>query len=93
LPDLAAFSGGTDEAPEASATLFIEVRGFVGGQRLRLAGPGLRTPTLLDVDGLPPEFPSIWASNHARYPCGIDIVICAGATLVALPRSVAVFPG
>ncbi len=93
LPPLSKFSAGTDEAPEESTTLIVQVEGFSVGQRLRLAGPGLRTPATLAVAGLPADFPQIWAANHALYPRGVDLVLVAGPALVALPRSVAMEPG
>lgn len=93
LPDLASFDAGSDDAPERSATLIVQVRGFDAGQMLHLAGPGLRAPATLSVDGLPPDFPESWARNHGLYPRGIDLILCAGAALVALPRSLAVERG
>jgi len=47
-------------------------------------------PVSLEVDGLPDDFASQWAANHALFPRGIDLLLCSGATLAALPRSVAV---
>ena len=41
------------------------------------------------VDGLPADFASAWQANHALFPRGVDIVLCAGTSLAALPRSVA----
>lgn len=90
LPELAALSPGTHEAPETSATLILQVAGLGNGQRFRLEGPGLRDPSPLAVDGLPAGFAEIWRQNHALYPCGIDIVLCAGTSLAALPRSVTI---
>jgi alpha-D-ribose 1-methylphosphonate 5-triphosphate synthase subunit PhnH len=90
LPDLATLSTGTHEAPENSATLILQVASIAAGQRFRLSGPGLRTPAMLRVDGLPAGFPEIWRNNRAQYPCGIDLILCAGDTLTALPRSVTV---
>jgi alpha-D-ribose 1-methylphosphonate 5-triphosphate synthase subunit PhnH len=93
LPDLAQFSAGTDEAPEESATLIVQVRGFASGQRLRLSGPGLREPVRLDVDGLPDDFPAVWAENHGLYPRGVDLLLVTDPVLVALPRSLRVEAG
>ena len=59
----------------------------------RLAGPGLAAPTVLQVDGLPGNFVAQWAANHALYPCGVDMVLCAGDRLCALPRSVQIGEG
>jgi alpha-D-ribose 1-methylphosphonate 5-triphosphate synthase subunit PhnH len=93
LPDFLLFFAGTDEAPESSATLIMQIAGFGTGQRLLLSGPGLRVPATLDVNGLPADFPDIWAANHAQYPRGLDLVLVAGDTLVALPRSLRVERG
>ena len=90
MPALDQLPAGTHEMPERSATLILQVRAIGQGRRYRLFGPGLREPTLLDVDGLPAEFAAAWARNHACFPCGIDLVLCAGPHLAALPRSVTV---
>jgi alpha-D-ribose 1-methylphosphonate 5-triphosphate synthase subunit PhnH len=89
LPKLATLPAGTHEAPEDAATLVLQVNAFGRGRSYRLAGPGLRAPALLSVDGLPAGFASAWQDNHALFPRGVDIVLCAGTALAALPRSVA----
>lgn len=93
LPDLANFPAGTDEAPEAAATIILQVASLTTGRRLILQGPGLRQPGLLRVDGLPPHFATIWQRNHALFPRGIDLILCAGNQLAALPRSVSIKDG
>jgi len=87
LPDLAVLDAGTDESPDASATVMLQVRRLTGDRRLRLAGPGLREPTDLAVDGLPGDFVARWAANHALFPRGIDLILAAGRDIAALPRS------
>lgn len=83
-------STGTDEAPETGATLILQLAGLGRGVGFRLAGPGLRAPALLQVDGLPAEFAAAWAANHALFPRGVDLVLCAADTLAALPRTTSV---
>jgi alpha-D-ribose 1-methylphosphonate 5-triphosphate synthase subunit PhnH len=90
LPELAALPAGTHEAPENSATLILQVAALGTGARYRLSGPGLREPTLLAATGLPVDFAAIWQRNHALYPRGVDIILCADTTLTALPRSVSI---
>ena len=90
MPDLASFPAGSHEVPEASATLILQIASLGSGTRYRLFGPGLRGPAVLVADGLPVDFAVRWQRNHALYPCGIDIVLCAGTQLAALPRSVSV---
>lgn len=93
MPDLERLSPGTHEAPERSATLLLQVRALGRGARYCLSGPGLREPSPLEVDGLPADFAAAWTRNHARFPCGIDLILCAGTQLAALPRSVTVTEG
>jgi alpha-D-ribose 1-methylphosphonate 5-triphosphate synthase subunit PhnH len=90
MPNLAELPGGTHETPEGSATLILQVPALGTGTRYRLSGPGLRVPAPLAVNGLPEDFVRIWQENHALYPRGIDVVLCADTTLTALPRSVAI---
>lgn len=90
LPDLARLCAGSHEVPEAGATVIVQVRALGTGRRYRLRGPGLRDQSVLSVDGLPAAFASIWADNHARFPRGVDLILCAGSRLAALPRSVIV---
>lgn len=90
LPDLDALRDGTDEAPEEGATVILQVAALGRGRALRLDGPGLREPGAFAAEGLPDEFPARWAANRLRFPRGIDLVLCAGNALAALPRSVRV---
>ena len=93
MPDLAALNTGSDEGPEEAATLILQVRGLGQGTWLQLAGPGLAAPATLLVDGLPDGFAAAWAANHALFPRGVDLILCAGNTLAALPRSVRIAEG
>ena len=89
LPPLGSLPAGSHDAPENAATLVLQVNALGRGRTFRLAGPGLRVPATLAVDGLPAGFAAAWQENHALFPRGIDIVLCAGTSLAALPRSVA----
>jgi alpha-D-ribose 1-methylphosphonate 5-triphosphate synthase subunit PhnH len=90
LPDLDELPGGSDESPETSATVILQVTSLIIGKHYLLDGPGLRVPAALPVDGLPADFAAIWQRNHGRFPRGIDLILCAGDRLAALPRSVTV---
>jgi len=90
LPELAGFYAGSDEAPETSATVIVQVRALSMGAAFELAGPGLRVPARFAVDGLPPDFAMRWAANHALFPRGVDLLLCAGDQVAALPRTVTV---
>ncbi|WP_158745396.1 phosphonate C-P lyase system protein PhnH [Acidisphaera sp. L21] len=90
LSSLAPFNWGTHEGPEASATLIVQIPSFDAGPRLRLSGPGLRVPETVRLGALPADFVDQWRANHAAYPRGIDLVLCAGSQLAALPRSITI---
>ena len=90
LPELASLSPGTHEQPESGATLILQVGSLTEGARFRLRGPGLRASSTLAVSGLPADFVAIWQRNRGGFPLGVDLVLCAGGTLAALPRSVTV---
>ena len=78
---------GTDEAPQAGATLVVEVPSLTQGGALRLQGPGIEHEHRLDVGGLTPAF---WQERRAlqpRFPLGIELILCCGDRVAALPRS------
>ncbi|WP_207482669.1 phosphonate C-P lyase system protein PhnH [Arenibaculum pallidiluteum] len=92
MPRLDRFAPGTDQYPDRSCTVVIQVealsqgQGQGQGQTLRLQGPGIDGTLDLVVTGLPPWFAETWALNHAIYPMGVDLVLTCGRKLVALPR-------
>lgn len=90
LPPLDALNNGADETPEASATIILQVASVTSGTRFSLEGPGLPTPAMLAVTGLPADFATLWQRNHARFPCGVDLILCAGNQVAALPRTTTV---
>ncbi|RPH43311.1 MAG: phosphonate C-P lyase system protein PhnH [Burkholderiales bacterium] len=89
---LADFALGTDEAPERSATLIVQLPALEGGMPMRASGPGLAAPVTLAPAGLPDGFWAQWADNHARFPSGVDLVLVAGDAIVGLPRTTRVSP-
>lgn len=86
-PALADLDPGTHEAPESSATLILQVHALGEGAAFTLSGPGIDGSATLRVAGLPAGFAAAWAANHAAFPCGVDLILCAGTRLAALPRS------
>jgi alpha-D-ribose 1-methylphosphonate 5-triphosphate synthase subunit PhnH len=86
MPALEAFEPGTDERPELSATVVVQVPALAAGRGVRLTGPGIETTTRLEVSGAPGLWPGLRA-NAARFPRGVDVIVCAGARLAALPRT------
>lgn len=91
--DLLALEAGTEEEPERGATLVLEVAALDAGSGWRLTGPGIATEHRLRVEGAPPGFVAAWARSRARFPRGVDVILCAGTRIAALPRSVRIEEG
>ena len=87
---LETFGTGSDEAPQDGATVVLQVGTLGSGPSYRLSGPGLAGPAQLAVSGLPKDFVDGWTANRALFPRGIDLILCAGNRLAALPRTVRV---
>ncbi len=87
---LDAFPAGTDDAPELGATVILQVTALGRGAAFELSGPGLAAAATLTVDGLPDGFAIEWAANRALFPRGVDVILCAGDRVAALPRTVQV---
>jgi alpha-D-ribose 1-methylphosphonate 5-triphosphate synthase subunit PhnH len=87
LSSLSQFSLGTQEYPDRSVTLIIEVAGLDGGKTLSLAGPGIRSIQTIAPVGLPETFLRLWGDNRAIFPRGADVILTAGRRFVCLPRT------
>lgn len=80
---------GSDEAPQDGATLLLELPALTvagPGQRV-LRGPGIAETRALAAAGLEAAF---WQARDAlapAYPRGVDLVLCCGDLLAALPRT------
>jgi alpha-D-ribose 1-methylphosphonate 5-triphosphate synthase subunit PhnH len=87
LPDFGTFAQGSDEYPDRSATVIAQVERFAG-EGFVLAGPGLKGPRHFAAAPLPEDFVTRWAANGTLFPRGIDLILVAGDSIAALPRSV-----
>ena len=86
LPPLESFALGSDEYPDRSTTLVVEVVGLVAGRGMRLTGPGIRDEAWLSVAGLPVRLWEERAALAELLPRGLDIILVSGTHLAALPR-------
>ncbi|PKP80215.1 MAG: phosphonate C-P lyase system protein PhnH [Alphaproteobacteria bacterium HGW-Alphaproteobacteria-2] len=78
---------GSDENPHLSATLIVEVD-RLAQTGARLTGPGIETEARLSL----PET-GFFAANRAHFPRGLDLFLCCGDRLAAVPRSTRVEAG
>jgi len=87
LPPLDHFRIGTDECPDMSTTLIVQVKGFAMSDGIRLSGPGIQTCRHAKIDGLPKIFWEQWRAQVDIFPLGVDVIFTFGSYLAALPRS------
>lgn len=87
MPSLSAFKQGTDEEPEASTTLLVQVENFESGHSVTLTGPGIKETRSLTVKGLSSTFWEDFTNNVRTYPLGVDIFLFTTNAVVGLPRT------
>ena len=87
MPPLAAFAQGTEEYPDRSATIIVQVPSITADSGWTLTGPGIRDHAHLGIGGLPPAFAGWLRDNQAGFPLGVDLIFTCGSRIAALPRS------
>ncbi|APG94254.1 phosphonate C-P lyase system protein PhnH [Sinorhizobium americanum] len=87
VPGFDQFALGTQEYPDRSTTLVVEVEALTGGQPLVARGPGIKTEIVVAPKGLPDVFLDFWTANRAIFPRGIDLVLTAEDSVLCLPRT------
>lgn len=81
------FATGTQEYPDRSTTVILQVEALDGGPALELEGPGIEGTTRIAPTGLPAGFAAMRAANRALFPRGTDCVLAGPDALVGLPRT------
>ena len=87
LPDLSRFSFGTNEYPDRSTTLILQVDSLKHGSAFELRGPGIDGTALLRAMIEPVDLFERLAINETLFPRGIDVVLVSGEAIVAIPRT------
>jgi alpha-D-ribose 1-methylphosphonate 5-triphosphate synthase subunit PhnH len=87
LSSFSQFSVGTQEYPDRSATIVLEVAALTGGRELALSGPGIKTVEMTSPVGLPDSFLRLWNDNRAIFPRGADVILTSGESFICLPRT------
>lgn len=87
LPVLESFAQGTQDYPDRSTTLILQLASLKDGEALTLSGPGIRGTTRFYPVGLPKDVVEQLAGNRTLFPRGVDLVLVAGDALAALPRT------
>jgi alpha-D-ribose 1-methylphosphonate 5-triphosphate synthase subunit PhnH len=87
LPALDRFAFGSNEYPDRSTTLILQVASLTQGHRLVLQGPGIDGSAVLQAAVQPADLFERLDINAALFPRGIDVVLVAGDAIVAIPRT------
>lgn len=86
-PRLSAFNLGTDQFPDRSTTVIVQVAALENGPALTLTGPGILGSRNIAPQGLRSGFIDELRENGALYPLGVDVLLAHGEGLIGLPRS------
>jgi len=87
LPGLDRFAFGSNEYPDRSTTLILQVESLTQGPTLELQGPGIDGSGVLQATIQPTDLFERLAINQALFPRGIDVVLVHDDTIVAIPRT------
>jgi alpha-D-ribose 1-methylphosphonate 5-triphosphate synthase subunit PhnH len=87
LPGLDRFAFGSNEYPDRSTTLVLQVESLTQGRSLELRGPGIDGAAVLQATIQPPDLFERLAINATLFPRGIDVVLVADDAIVAIPRT------
>ncbi len=89
MPDLEAFSSGSAEYPERSATVLLSVATSAPpDRRIFLHGPGVAGRNEFPRNWLPEGFTDRWQFNFGLFPRGVDVILAGEDFVVGLPRTV-----
>lgn len=81
------FAQGTQEYPDRSATLILQLDSLASGPKLLLEGPGIEKAATLSPSLLPRHFVEQWKQNNQRFPRGVDVILAAPEGVACLPRT------
>jgi alpha-D-ribose 1-methylphosphonate 5-triphosphate synthase subunit PhnH len=87
LPALDRFAFGSNEYPDRSTTLILQVESLMQGESLELRGPGIDGTAVVQATIEPADLFERLAINAALFPRGIDIVLVHDDSIVAIPRT------
>lgn len=86
LPPLDRFALGSNEYPDRSTTLILQVDSLTSGPAWELTGPGIDGVAILQATIRQNLFERL-AVNAALFPRGIDVVLVHDDAVVAIPRT------
>ncbi|MBR0795419.1 phosphonate C-P lyase system protein PhnH [Bradyrhizobium jicamae] len=87
LPALDRFAFGSNEYPDRSTTLVLQVDSLTQGPGFELKGPGIDGTALLQAMIRPLDLFERLSINETLFPRGIDVVLVHDDAIVAIPRT------
>jgi len=81
------FSQGTQDYPDRSTTLILQVSDLTSGAPLLLEGPGIEARATIAPAQMPRHFIEQWKQNIQRFPRGVDIILATSGGIACLPRT------
>ncbi|WP_186294049.1 phosphonate C-P lyase system protein PhnH [Bradyrhizobium guangdongense] len=87
LPALERFALGSNEYPDRSTTIILQVESLSAGRAYELRGPGIDGTARLQAAIKPADLFERLGINEALFPRGIDVVLVADDAVVAIPRT------
>ena len=87
LPALDRFAFGSNEYPDRSTTLIVQVGGLTDGPVVELQGPGIDGSAVLRASIQPRDLFERLTINATLFPRGIDVVLVHDDSIVAIPRT------
>jgi alpha-D-ribose 1-methylphosphonate 5-triphosphate synthase subunit PhnH len=87
LPAFERFALGSNEYPDRSTTVILQVESLDAGRAFELRGPGIDGVTTLQAAIKPGDLFERLRINEALFPRGIDMVLVADEAVVAIPRT------
>ena len=87
LPSLDRFAFGSNEYPDRSTTLILQVESLTQGPAIELRGPGIDGTAILQAAIQPQDLFERLEINITLFPRGIDVVLVHDDAIVAIPRT------
>ena len=86
LPPLDRFALGSNEYPDRSTTLILQIDSLTSGPAYELTGPGIDGVAVLQATISGKLFAQL-AINATLFPRGVDVVLVHDDAIVAIPRT------
>ena len=93
LPALDRFAFGSNEYPDRSTTLILQVESLTDGPVVELQGPGIDGSAALRASIRPRDLFERLSINATLFPRGIDVVLVHDDSIVAIPRTTRLVKG